>query len=39
MEEILNRIEIWFKNYLPEVLANLNNGATENEIEVLENQI
>ncbi|WP_341528701.1 SMI1/KNR4 family protein [Nostoc sp. UHCC 0302] len=39
MEEILNRIETWFEHYLPEVLATLNNGATENEIKVLENQI
>ncbi|MBW4625181.1 MAG: SMI1/KNR4 family protein [Brasilonema octagenarum HA4186-MV1] len=39
MKEILNRIEIWFNEHLPKVLADLNPGATESEIESLENHI
>ncbi|MBW4616288.1 MAG: SMI1/KNR4 family protein [Desmonostoc vinosum HA7617-LM4] len=39
MKEILNRIEAWFQEHLPEVLDSLNSGANASEIELLENQI
>ena len=37
--ETINRIETWFQEHLPEVLADLNPGATQNEIELLETSI
>jgi cell wall assembly regulator SMI1 len=39
MKEILSRVEIWFKTHLPEVLDNLNPGATDSEIDDFEHQI
>jgi cell wall assembly regulator SMI1 len=39
MKEIINRIETWFNEHLPKILADLNPGATESEIEYAENQI
>ncbi|WP_335025980.1 SMI1/KNR4 family protein [Nostoc sp.] len=39
MNEILNRIEIYFQKYLPEMLDTLNPRATASEIEAVENQL
>ena len=39
MEAILKRIEAWFNEHLPEVLADLNPGASIGEIESLETKI